>query len=108
MRAEVVKAVIKAMLNCEERDDYRSMRVHIKWHAKDIIEHGDIQTLRDLSALLVRIATASDVENREGAGSLLKQDHPDHPDHPDHVAWSQGRWIPLILAGSDCTPLSQE
>ncbi len=102
MRAEVVKAVIDAMLNCEERGDYRSMRAHIKWHAKDIIEHGDIQTLRDLSALLVRVASALDLENREGAGSLLKQDH------PDHVAWSQGRWIPLILSSSDRTLPPQE
>ena len=97
MRDDVLRATFGAMLRCEDRGDYSTMRAHIRSHAKEIIDSGDEAMVRDLSRLLVRVISAIDVEAFQGEGSLLKHDH------PDHVSWSEGRWLPFKMAGSDHT-----
>ncbi|UXS45885.1 hypothetical protein [Agrobacterium tumefaciens] len=89
MRADLIPGLFAAMQNCEDRGDYRTMRVHLKRSGLEIANEGDEPTLRELAKLLLRVITAIDIEAEQGAGTLLK------PDHPDNIAWPKVKWHPL-------------
>jgi len=65
-----------AMLRCEERGDYSTMRGHLRSFSDDILEKAGPEEVRKFAELLLRVIKAIDHEAANGPGSLMKWDHP--------------------------------
>lgn len=83
MESNLISMHFGAMLHCESRGDYFTMRAHLKGSGIPLAEHADIDTLRDFAKLLMRVLTAIDEEAKSGPGSLLDSTHPANLEWPD-------------------------
>ncbi|NTH51571.1 hypothetical protein G6L09_11375 [Agrobacterium rhizogenes] len=63
--------LLNAMLNSEKRGDYRTLRAHVLYKGSRVAESSNILVVRDFARLMVRAVFAWQVEQKNGAGSLL-------------------------------------
>ncbi|MDX8465655.1 hypothetical protein RFM26_08170 [Mesorhizobium sp. VK23B] len=82
MDSDLISMHFGAMLHCESRGDYFTMRAHLKGIGMELAEHADIETLRGFAKLLMRVIVAIDEEAERGPGSLLNRTHPSNVEWP--------------------------
>lgn len=95
MNSDLISMHFGAMLHCESRGDYFTMRAHLKGSGKELAEHADVDTLRDFAKLLMRVIVAIDDEAKRGLGSLLD------PTHPANIRWPRIKPVAPIFVTLD-------
>ncbi|MCX2698614.1 hypothetical protein [Ochrobactrum chromiisoli] len=91
MKRDRPKILFGAMLNCEDRGAYSTMRIHLKYNSTAILEDGDPTLIKNFAQLLLRVISAIDEEHEKGAGSLYKHDH------PHNVEWKNIKPFKVLL-----------
>lgn len=91
MTSDRPSVYLGAMLNCEDRGAYRTMRVHLEHNSKTILDNGDISQIRSFAELLLRVIKAIDEEHEKGEGSLFKHDH------PHNIEWKNSKPIKIEM-----------
>lgn len=67
---------LQAMLNCEKRGDFSTMRTHLNAAADGLIDLAGQSTLKEFARLLIRVIKANDYEAEHGRGALMDWGHP--------------------------------
>ncbi len=70
------KSTLQAMLQCESRGDFSTMRTHLHATGERLIDCADQDTLKEFARLLMRVIKANDYEAIHGHGSLMVWEHP--------------------------------
>ncbi|MEW9614630.1 hypothetical protein AB3G45_12460 [Shinella sp. S4-D37] len=95
MEKNLATTLLGAMMNCEDRGDFETMRGHLEYSGQEVATSGDLETVREFAKLLMRVIKAIDEESRLGRGSLLKLDH------PHNIEWSNSRGFEFKMVNSN-------
>ena len=68
-------SALQAMLKCEKRGDFSTMRTHLNAAAEDLIDLAGHNTLKEFARLLIRVIRANDYEADHGRGALMDWTH---------------------------------
>lgn len=73
---DIEGVLLEAMLHCEERGDYQTLRGHVHYHGRLLGGSENTRILQDFVMLLVRAVESWNSEAKHGEGTLLNRTSP--------------------------------